>query len=315
MAKKTSKLGFAIKNKTFFKFIYNHFFPLPNEYIDTCQKQNKHARRVLNYKYDCSNPQTFEEYLGWIKINYRNDLWKKCADKLGSKEFLKELGLDKYIVKTYGIYNSSSEIDLDKLPNDFVLKANHDCGSVFVCHKGSTNFIEVFKKLDLALTKRYSDNNGEWMYDDIEPKIFAEELLFPASGTDLVDYKFFMFSDRLGFGHVVQNRNADIRNALFDENYNIFNCSFETLMPSKKKIAKKPSCWNEMMQVASIIGKKLEFVRVDFYWTTDGPKIGELTFIEESGCSAFTSKNYALKFGELFRNTIFYEMAHGGKKS
>lgn len=123
MVKRNSKMLFAIKNKTFFKFIYDHFFPLPNEYIDTCQKQNKHARRRLNYKYDCSNPQTFNEYIGWIKVNYCNNLWKKCADKLGSKEFLKELGLDKYIVKTYGIYNSSSEIDLDKLPNDFVLKA------------------------------------------------------------------------------------------------------------------------------------------------------------------------------------------------
>ncbi len=304
---------FAIKNKTFFKYVYNHFFPLPSEYIDTCEKQNKHARRRLNYKYDCSNPKTFNEYVGWIKVNYRNDLWKKCADKLGSKQFLKELGLDKYIVKTYGIYNSSSEIDLDKLPHDFVLKTNHNCGSVYVCHKGVTDFKEVFKKLDIALTKKYSDNNGEWVYEDIEPKIFAEELLVPAYGNDLIDYKFFVFGNDVKFGYIVLNRGHDTRQILFNLNFTFINCNFETLKPSKNMKIVKPTCWEEMKKVASLIGNKLGFARVDFYWTTDGLKIGEITFFEDSGCAAFTKKRYDIEFGKAFIDTPFYKMAHGGK--
>lgn len=303
MEKKLSRLGFLIKSGTLVKKIRNVICrKRPINFDGTYETMNRIAREqcCFNYKYDCEHPRTFNEKIAWLKFNYRNELWCQCADKLGSKKFLEEQGLGQYVVKTYGIYNSSSEINLDELPNDFVLKTNHDCGSVFVCQKGKTDFENVFKRLDEAVKKKYSSRNGEWVYENIEPKIFAEELLKPTQDADLIDYKLFFFNGYFGWGYVAQNRFVDIRFLVFEKNYEEQDVCYLHLKPKQK--AKKPEHYDEMIKIGEELSKILDCVRVDFYETTEGLKIGELTFFSHSGLGLFSKKEYDLKYGALFDN-------------
>lgn len=299
MVKKRSKLIFSFKNKTFFKFVLWHFLSKKSKITNDENGQNQTAKFVFNYKYNCRNPKSFNEYLGWLKFNYTNELWKKCADKLGSKLFLEEIGLEKYIVKTLGVYNSSSEIDLDILPNDFVLKANHDCGSVYICHKGITNFKEVFLKLDNSLNNRYSNKNGEWVYSDIKPCIFAEELLH-TNDSELKDYKIQTIGGKYIFGYVLSNKAVDERHELFEDDFKMQNCLYQSLSTNKKHKTPKPEVFDEMIKIAEEVGKHFLEVRVDFYITSTGLKIGELTFFTQSGFGQFSKKKYDLKYGTEF---------------
>lgn len=308
MEKLTSKIKFAIHNKTFFKhtvfeLFYNH-------------SRNKEKRRIhkeklyFNYKINVDNPTSFNEYLLWIKKYYRNDLFKKCADKLTCKDFLSNKGFDKYIPKTLGIYSFSTEIDLDKLPDRFILKTNHDSGSVFACQKGVTDFKSIFNKLNKSIQNNYSIFAGEWFYEDIKPIIFVEEYLEPLEENELVDYKFMVFNGKVKFGYVGQNRRNDLRFALFEPGFKYADCEYAHLKPKKKDLVKKPANYEEMVKLAEQVGSLFDFVRVDLYNTKDGIKIGELTFSPMSGFGAFTKKEYDFKYGEYFKDTIFYDLAH-----
>lgn len=308
MEKFASKIKFAAHNKTFFKhLIFELFFNHSHNY----EKRAKYKRKLyFNYKIDIDNPRTFNEYLQWIKKNYRNDLWKICADKLKCKDFLKEKGFEQYLPKTLGVYNSSKEINLDDLPERFYLKTNNDSGSSYYCEKGKTDFKKVFTKLDKSLGSGYSKKFFEWFYEDIDAKIFAEEVLEPKEENELVDYKFFTFSGKARFGYVGQNRDKDIRFALFEPGFKYVDCEYAHLKPKKIDLVKKPANYEEMEKLSEQVGALFDFVRVDLYNTKNGIKIGELTFTPMSGFGAFTKKEYDFKYGEYFKETIFGKLAH-----
>lgn len=307
MTKHSSAFLFKLKNRTICKSIFNKFLARhkKDNLLHGPERQNIIANRILNYHYDCTKPRTFNEYLGWMKYNYRNDLWKRCADKIESKKFLAELGLEKYTVKILGIYKNSNEIILDSLPNEFVLKTNHDSGTVFICNKKNTDFNKVFMELDKSIKKRYENNNDEWVYESIVPLIFAEELLQPLKGNLIVDYKLFGFNGHYGWGFTGQNREKDTRFVVFEKDFEIQNTEYIYLKPKRKDMPSKPKHLEEMISITETISKILGFVRVDFFETTEGLKIGELTFFSQSGYGSFTRKEYDFKYGHLFKNVDF----------
>lgn len=308
MKKRTSAAIFAFKNHTFLKNVFYKIFCKKDVSISSPDIQNKEAKHLFNYKYDCNNPKTFNEYLGWIKFNYTNELWAKCADKLGAKHFLSKLNLQKYTPKTLAIYNDTTEINLEELPNEFVLKTNHDSGTVFVCNKKTTNFDRVFSKLNESIKHNYSQN-GEWVYSKIKPQIFAEELIVPVhANEELVDYKFFIYNGIFKWGFTAQNREKDCRFCVFEKNFTIQNVDYIYLRPSKKDLPNKPPHFDEMVKIAELIGKNFWFVRVDFYETNSGPVIGELTFFSQSGLGPFTDKKFDYKYGRLFETTPFFPL-------
>lgn len=315
MRTKTSAIIFSIKNLTLLKRIKHKFFAKKNIIIDTPEKQNLAAKSVFNYKYDCKSPRTFNEYLGWIKFNYSNKLWKKCADKLEAKEFLSSLNFSEFLPKTLGIYKNSNEINLDELPNQFVLKTNHDSGSVFLCNKQTSNFKVIFMELDKSLQRKYS-LNGEWVYSDIKPRIFAEELISQSDNEnkEIIDYKFFIYNGRFEWGFAAQNRNTDCRFCVFEKDFQVKNVDYIYLRPKKGNEIKKPLHYEQMIELAELIGKYFWFVRVDFYDTNNGPIIGELTFFSQSGLGPFTKKKFDYKYGKLFEKTPFCNLAMKGKK-
>lgn len=313
MKKRISATFFVLKNHTFFKTVIYKLFCKKDVNIDSPEIQNKEAQHFFNYKYNCSNPKTFNEYLGWIKFNYSNELWEKCADKLGLKSFLSNLNLGKNIPNTLAIYNDISEINLEELPEQFVLKTNHDSGTVFICNKENTDFNYVFSKLDESMKRNYS-KNGEWVYSRIKQKIFAEQLITPiCSNEELIDYKFFVYNGKFEWGFTAQNRKKDCRFCVFEKDFKIQDVDYIYLRPNKKNLPKKPVHFDDMVKIAELIGKYFWFVRVDFYDTNNGPVIGELTFFSQSGLGPFTKKEFDIRYGRLFENTPFYSLISKNK--
>ena len=106
----------------------------------------------LHYEPDFENPKTFNEKLQWYKLNYHNPVLTQLADKYGVRSFVEELVGAEYLVPLYGVYGSVEEIDLEKLPEKFVLKCTHDSQSTFVCtDKTKFDFEEAKRRLRVAL--------------------------------------------------------------------------------------------------------------------------------------------------------------------
>ena len=79
--------------------------------------------RRVGYPLNLDNPQTFNEKLNWLKLYWHNPLIPICVDKYLVRNYLKERGLGYLLNDLIAKYDSVEEIDLQKLPNRFVLKA------------------------------------------------------------------------------------------------------------------------------------------------------------------------------------------------
>ena len=131
----------------------------------------------LHYEPDFERPITFNEKLQWYKLNYHNPVLTQLADKYGVRSFVEERIGSEYLVPLYGVYNSAKDIDLDKLPEKFVLKCTHDSQSTFVCtNKSKFDFAEAKKRLDVALHRNWYWQGREWAYKGIAPHVVAERL-------------------------------------------------------------------------------------------------------------------------------------------
>lgn len=110
----------------------------------------------MGYKLDLKYPKTFNEKLQWLKLYDRNPLYTNLADKLAMKDYMIDAIGAEYVVPTLAIYNSVDEINLDTLPNQFVLKCNHDSGSVVICRdKSSFDLNKATEKLRNALKNNW----------------------------------------------------------------------------------------------------------------------------------------------------------------
>ena len=87
----------------------------------------------MPYKLDLKNPQTFNAKLQWIKLYDRNPLYTTLVDKYRVKEYVRERVGDEHVVPLLGAWDSVDAIEWDKLPEQFVLKVNHDCGGQVIC--------------------------------------------------------------------------------------------------------------------------------------------------------------------------------------
>ena len=135
-------------------------------------------KKIFGHKIDLRHPKTFNEKLQWLKLYDRNPLYTTLVDKYRVKQYVADKIGAEYVIPTLAVYNSVDEIDLDKLPNQFVLKCNHDSGSVAICRDKKTFDLEAAKKkLDKGLKQNFYLLAREWPYKNVKRCIIAEQYM------------------------------------------------------------------------------------------------------------------------------------------
>src|SRR5699024_5521099 len=104
---------------------------------------------------DLKNPQLFSEKLQWLKLNWDNPIAKKCADKYEVRKIVEDIIGSEYLNDLYGVYDSVDEINLEKLPNSFVLKATHGSDSNIICRDKKEKNWGVFLNLSHQLNHKH----------------------------------------------------------------------------------------------------------------------------------------------------------------
>ena len=93
----------------------------------------------INRKVNESNLFTIQDKLNYLMIHESPDYKSKIADKILLHNYsIEKLGKD-ICVPIIKIYNDSKEINLDDLPDKFVLKCNHGSAMNILC-KNKSNF-------------------------------------------------------------------------------------------------------------------------------------------------------------------------------
>ena len=99
-------------------------------------------KRFLNLK----NPQTLNEKILYMSLCTDTTLWTRLADKYNVRGYIDECGLSEILVPLYGHWTNSNDIDLNLLPDSFVLKTTHGCGDIFVVRDKSVLDFDRIKK-------------------------------------------------------------------------------------------------------------------------------------------------------------------------
>lgn len=245
-------------------------------------------RKTMGYELDLKKPQLFNEKLQWLKLYDRNPLYPTLVDKCEVKKWIAERIGEQYVIPTLAVYNSVDEIDLDALPNTFVLKCTHDSGSVVLCKdKSSFDLDAAKKKLNARMHYNYYWNAREWPYKHLKPRIIAEELMGDDSEHNkggLSDYKFTCFNGVAENVMACVDRNeGDTKFFFYDRQWNLLPLNIRGKNTDSNYKLPKPACMDEMFEIASILSEGIPFLRVDMYCVNEKPYVGELTFFPSAG--------------------------------
>lgn len=253
----------------------------------------------VGYLPNLDNPVTFNEKMQWLKLNWFDRQAIQLADKYHVRDYVKNKCGSKYLNEIYDVYDSVNEIDLNKLPNQFVLKVTHGSGYNVICNsKDEINWKEKFKLLNMWMKTNYYAINREWVYKDIKPKIVCERFLNSNDPGGIKDYKFFCFNGVPKYIQVDSERFIDHKRNIYDTEWNLIPVNYH--YPRTDELDEKPTKLEEMIHIARELSEGFPFVRVDLYFTENQIYFGEMTFFPEAGFGKFSPE----KFDEIIGNQL-----------
>jgi hypothetical protein len=267
---------------------------------DLIKKQfKKKVGREVNLK----NPIKFNDKLQWLKLNWYDFLAVKCSDKYRVRDYVgKKIG-EKYLNELYGVYNSVEEINFDKLPKSFVLKATHGSGYNIICkNKNELNLIKETKKMKRWLKINYFWQSREWVYKDIKPRIIAEKYLKDRNSKPPNDYKIFCFNGEPKLIQVDFNKFIPIKRNLYeyDLGWKFIDAEIEFQNNPGVDITNLKN-FKEMLELSKILSNDFPHVRVDFYNIDGKIYFGELTFFHGNGMRSSRPEKLKMKMGNWLK--------------
>lgn len=236
-------------------------------------------------KLNLRSPDNFNEKLQWLKLHERKNRYSQMVDKYAAKEYIAEQVGEEYIIPTYGVWDSFSDIDFTQLPDQFVLKCTHDSAGLVICRNKKTLDYQTSRmKLESCLKRNFYYNGREWPYKNVRPRIIAEKYMEDTKLHELRDYKFFTFGGVPRIVHIVSNRqnaNEETYGDFFDMEYNHLDLTMGH--NNAPVLPEKPKNFEKMKEFASKLSEDTKHLRVDFYEVDGQLYFGELTFFQDSG--------------------------------
>ena len=260
-------------------------------------------RVIMGRKLNLRNPREYNEKLQWLKLNDRKPEYSTMVDKYEVRGYIEDLLGDKYLIPCLGIYDSVDDIDIDALPDRFVLKCTHDSGSVEICKDKSSFDIEGARhRLSQAMKRNYYATYREWPYKSVKPRIIAEGYL-EGDGGDLKDYKVMCFNGEAKIIEVHENRFVEGKvhtQTFYDREWNIVPLTqVETVTVARP--SERSRELDEILRLSELIAKDMYHARIDWYIEGDKIYFGEITFFDGSGFESFSTPEMERMLGDMIK--------------
>jgi len=230
---------------------------------------------------DLDHTETFDEKLLWLMLYWRHPLKSQCGDKYSMRAYVTEHGWERILPSLAGVYEKSSDIDFDALPEKFVLKCTHGWGFNIICkNKALLDREETRRKLDEWMAADMSTYFGEIHYASMKHRIICEHYLDDLTGDEPIDYKLYCFDGKVHCTLVCQQRSTLHGHPLAD----FYDRTWTSKLPYSKassiadRSLPKPGAYDEMVAAAEALSKPFPFVRMDFYNIQGRAILGEMTF-------------------------------------
>ncbi|NKB27918.1 MAG: hypothetical protein GKR99_10325 [Rhodobacteraceae bacterium] len=157
------------------------------------------------------------------------------------------------------------------------------------------------RRLNRWLARDYGKDSGrhESGYHAILPRVGAQVLLLNKDGSLADDVRFHIFRDQFGCGHIgTGDRQFGRRVTYFDENFTPLDVS--TNRPRHVTPKPKPQGFEDMLRIAHLLARHLDYMRVDFLSAGDRFFLNEITLYHTSGFSPIKPRSFEEKMGALW---------------
>ena len=281
-----------------YRFVVNAALGLYNSMPDRDYLERK-FEALMGAPLHLDAPQTFNEKLQWLKLYDRRPEYTMMVDKYRVREYITQKIGAEYLIPLLGVWDSPDEIDFAALPEQFVLKCNHNSGlGMCICKDKSTlDLRKVRRELRKGLRQDYYLPGREWPYKDVPRKIIAEQYMIDTEVNELRDYKFFCFRGEVKCFKVDFDRFIDHRANYFDPNGNPMPFGEVVCPPKPDKQLVLPENLDEMIALAEKLSGDVPFLRADFYNVQGRIYFGELTFFPASGMGKFIPEEWDTVLG------------------
>lgn len=285
-----------------YRFVVNAALGLYNSMPDRDYLERK-FEALMGTPLHLDAPQTFNEKLQWLKLYDRKPEYTMMVDKYRVREYITQKIGAEYLIPLLGVWDSPDEIDFAALPEQFVLKCNHNSGlGMCICKDKSTlDLRKVRRELRKGLRQDYYLPGREWPYKDVPRKIIAEKFMIDNEVNELRDYKFFCFRGEVKCFKVDFDRFIDHRANYFDPDGNPMPFGEVVCPPKPDKQLVLPENLDEMIALAEKLSGDVPFLRVDFYNIQGRIYFGELTFSPASGMGKFIPEEWDAILGSWLR--------------
>jgi len=248
-------------------------------------------------------PKTFTEKLFLRMAVDRRPILVTFSDKLLAKDFVRKRVGNAFLNEVLWVGTDPKTIPWDSLPRKFVIKTNHGSGHFhIVTDKSSEDRITVARMFENWLSEDYGGINRQWAYSQIRRKVFIESFIDAPQASDGEipwDFRFFVFNGEIRIVEVDFGGVALSTSQFYTPEW--------TLLPVRRKYPiddralNPPRDFPKMLQLAKLIGKEMDFVRIDMYQSSDGPIVGELTCYPAGGTYAFHPPSYDRIMGDCWK--------------
>ena len=250
-----------------------------------------------------TSPQTFNEKVLYRMLFDRRPVLTQLADKAAVRRYVESRLGPQILPKLYHLTAAPETIPFDELPQKFVVKPTH--GSTWVQIVTDKSLLDRAALIETCtgwLNQSWYEKTRVWSYKHIEPRIIVEEFIDDGTGAAPKDYKLFVFSGIVEMIQVDVGRFADHRRRLYSPawrkldvryGYDYYNDVTTDVPP--------PPHLTEMIASAEALGRDLDFIRADFYDTTEGFYLGELTSTPARALARFIPKEYDHYLGRRWK--------------
>lgn len=302
--------------RTFKALYFIHFIEHTDKWkklIDTNPKKAFEMKwnRFYREKFPWNNPRTLNEKVTWMAVMTDTSKWTEYTDKYEVRKHIEELGLKDILTACYGVWDRAKDIEFDKLPEKFVLKCTHDCGSaVIIRDKSQMNREKVVDFLQCHLDVRYGYDSCEPHYTSIKPRVMAESLIEMDesegfSSATAVDHKIRCIDGKAQYDFVCYDRSLESGSGGSKTIYDLYD--IHTWQPMHQYLADpgvvyknvpRPENLEEMIRIAEKISLGFPQVRVDLYNVHGKIYFGEMTFTAFSGMNNHFTKEFHRMTGD-----------------
>ena len=257
----------------------------------------------LERELDWNVPATFNEKLQYLKLYDRRPEYTRMVDKYKVREYITEKLGAQYLIPLIGVWDDPEKIDFSVLPEQFVLKCNHNSGlGMCICKdKSKLNIRKVKAGLRKGLRQNYYLTGREWPYKNVPRRIIAEQFMQSDAG-GLTDYKIHCFNGEPKLILVCKDRFAPtgLTEDFYTPQWEHLDLRRPT-HPNATEPMAKPDELDQLLEFSRILSKDIPFLRVDFYIVEGHVYFSELTFFPASGFEEFEPEEWDQTLGDWLK--------------